>query len=273
MTVATAYPLRLDCASRASTEAGLAAVFSCTVEDLRRFVADPAKEAFFEANWSKLPAFEDWFYAQACEQLGTPTLPTELCWFHGTRVPAGTTFAEGILPLGQGIGRLRDAILSTLDDVAARAAVGAAFDRQHGKTMHFRNKVDHDIHWGPYAILVREVADHASAIGQHDYLAMPEIIDDLCEEVRIADGLDIRAAFEQGWAPAMVKFWAPCEESSGRYAVATALCYLRDCALRGRPHMGAVWCFDGENVAVAPERILGIEWVTEAHISAGRRGG
>lgn len=273
MTVTTAQLLRLDCASRATTEAGLSAVFSCTVEQLRSFVADPAREAFFEANWSKLPAFEDWLYAQACEQFGPPTLPTELCWFHGTRVPAGTTFAEGIFPLGQGIGRLREAILSTLDDEAAQAAVRVAFDRQHGKSMHFRNKVDHDIHWGPFAILVREVADHASAIGQHDYLAMPEIIDDLCEEVRISDGLDIRAAFEQRWVPAMVKFWAPCEDSSARYAVATALCYLRECALRGRSHMGAVWCFDGENVPVAPERIVGIEWVTEAHISAGRRGG
>lgn len=269
----TAPPQRLDCASRASTEAGLAAVFSCTVGDLRRFVADPTHETFFEANWATLPAFERWLYAQACAQLGQPALPAELCWFHGTRVPAGTTFAEGILPLGQGLGRLREAILSTLGDEAARAAVGAAFERQDGKSMHFRNKVDHDIHWGPYAILVREVGDHASAIGQHDYLAMPEIIDDLCEEVRIADGLDIRAAFEEHWVPAMVKFYAPCDEGSARYAVATALCYLRECALRGRPHMGAVWCFDGENTAVAPERILGIEWVTDAHSSAGRRGG
>ena len=251
----------------------MAAVFSCTVADVRRFVADPTRQAAFEANWETLPTFERWLYAQACEQLGVPTLPNELCWFHGTRVPSGTTFAEGILPLGQGLGRLKEAILSTLADAAARAAVGAAFDRREGHSMHFHNKVGDEIHWGPFAILVREVGDHANAIGQHDYLAMPEIIDDLCEEVRIADGLDIRAAFEERWVPAMVKFHAPCDEGSAEYAVATALCYLRDCALRGRPHMGSVWCFDGGNVAVLPERILGIEWVTEAHSSAGRRGG
>ncbi len=247
-------------------------VFSCSADDLLQFVSNPAHGIFFEENWAKLPSFEDWLYQQACAQLGKPSLPTELCWFHGTRVPAGTTFAEGILPLGEGMARLKEAILSTLEDIAEQRAVNAAFARQHGHSMHFHNKVGHQIHWGPFAILVREVADHASAIGQHDYLAMPEIIDDLCEEVRQADGLDIRTAFEERWLPAMVKFWAQADEDSARYAVATALCYLRECALRGRPGMGAVWCFDGENVAVPQERILDIEWVGGDWRNTGRRG-
>lgn len=270
MSANRALPLRLDCNSRASTESGLSAVFSCTVEELRRFVSDPSRDAFYEANWSTLPAFERWLYAQACEHLGEPNLPAELCWFHGTRVPVGTTFVEGIVPLGQGIQRLKEAILATLDDTAARAAVGAAFGRPEGSSMHFHNKVGHEIHWGPFAILVREVADHANALGQHDYLAMPEIVDDLCEEVRMADGIDIRAAFEDRWVPAMVKFYAPCDSDAAQYAVSTALCYLRECALSGRPRVGSVWCFDGGNVAVAPERILDIEWVEEAH--SGRAG-
>lgn len=40
------------------------------------------------------------------------------------------------------------------------------------------------MHGGPYAILVREVAEHTKAVGQHDYLGMPEIIEDLCQEIQ-----------------------------------------------------------------------------------------
>ena len=126
--------------------------------------------------------------------------------------------------------------------------------------MHFRTKVKMPLHWGPYAVLVREVADFARVCGQHDYLAMPEIIDDLCEDVRLASGLELRSVFEEGWKPAMVEFVAPAGESAP-FALAIAPCYLRECALNGRPGRGAVWCFDGRNRPVPPDHIIGVEWV------------
>lgn len=255
----TSHLLRLDCASRQTTEQSLVAAFGCSVDDLRRFVVDPTHGAHFEEHWQRLPEFERWLYQRACETLGQPRLPTEFCWFHGTRVPEGTTFSEGILPLGAWLPRLRAAVVATLDDEVAKREVELAFDREGGFDMHFGNKVKDAIHWGPFAILVREVADVAKSVGQHDYLGMPEIIEDLCEDVRLASGLDLLPVFEERWKPAMVKFFAPADDSAP-YALATALCYLRECALKGLPGHGAVWCFDGDNRAIPPERILGVEW-------------
>ena len=250
---------RLDCASRDSTEASLVRAFGCSADALRQFVADPAHGNYYEEHWQRLPEFERWFYGRACESLGLPQVPVEVCWFHGTRVPEGTTFSEGIVPLGLWLPRLRASVLATLADEGAKREVSAAFDREGGFGMHFRNKVRDSLHWGPFAILVREVADYASSIGQHDYLGMPEIIEDLCEDVRLASGLDLIAAFEKAWKPAMVKFVAPAGES-GEYALATALCYLRECALTGGPGHGAVWCFDASNQAIPAERVLSIGW-------------
>ena len=254
--------MRLDCATRQSTEQSLTAAFNCSVEALRKFVADTAHGAYYDEHWQRLDAFDRWFYQRACEQFGQPVLPTEICWFHGTRVPSGTTFAEGVLPLGDWLPSLREAVLGTLDDEDARREVVAAFDRQGGFGMHFGNKVKDPLHWGPYAILVREVADNAKAIGQHDYLAMPEIIEDLCEDVRLASGLDLLAVFEERWRPAMVKFTAPAGDAAD-FALAIALCYLRECALKDRPGFGAVWCFDGHGQAVPAGSILSVEGVTE----------
>lgn len=266
--VTTSHPLRLDCATRSSTEDSLVAAFGCTAKALRAFVSDPKAGPYFEKNWERLPEFERWVYQRACERLGQPRLPDEICWFHGTRVPGDTSFSEGLLPLGAWLPRLRASVLATLGDADALREVGLAFDREGGFGMHFRSKLKQPIHWGPYAILVREVADNPRAVSQHDYLGMPEIIVDLCEDVRLASGLDLLANFEQRWKPAMVKFVAPTRStSSGEFALATALCYLRDLALKGRPSTNSVWCFDGENNPIPPERILGVEWVVRQDVS------
>lgn len=253
--------LRLDCASRESTEASLLQSFGCPVAALREFVTDPTHGPYFEEHAEDLPFYFDrWLFEQACERLGQPAMPSELCWFHGTRVPEGTTFSEGILPLGAWLPRLRTSVMATLQDERAEQEVMLAFERQGGFDMHFRSKVQDPLHWGPYAILVREVADAPRDVGQHDYLGMPEIIEDLCTDVRLASGLDLLPLFEQRWVPAVVKFVAPAGDSAP-YALGIALCYLRECALKGRPGHGAVWCYDAHNIAVPPDRILSVEWV------------
>ncbi|NML45941.1 hypothetical protein HHL11_19485 [Ramlibacter sp. G-1-2-2] len=227
---------------------------------LREFVADPSLGIAYERDWEELPPFDRWLFQQACARLGRPALPKELCWFHGTRVPPTSDFSEGILPLGAWLPRLQAAVDATLDDVNMKREAAAAFARKGGFGMHFGMKVKDSLHWGPYAILVREVADYARTLGQHDYLGMPEIIEDLCEDVRLASGLELLPVLEQRWKPAVVKFTAPAGDSAG-YAVAVALCYLREVALQGRPGHGAVWCFDGGNTPVPADRIVAVEWV------------
>jgi len=253
-------PLRLDCETRQSAEASLLAAFGCTATALHRFLTDPAHLEYFEANYLTLPDFDRFLFQRACAVLGDPTLPTEFCWFHGTRIPSGTTFEDGILTLGQVLPRLESALVATLQDHAAQQAVQAAFGRKGGFGFHFGNKLNSPVHGGPFAILVREVAEYANELGQHDYLRMPEIVEDLCEDVLLASGLDLLSVFQEEWLPVVVKFVAPAGDS-GEFALAVALRYLRGCALVDKPDMGAVWCFDGENTAVPASSILRVDFV------------
>lgn len=254
-------PLRLDCETRQSAEASVLAAFGCTQSALRAFLADPEHLAHYEANWQTIPIdFDRFLYQRACESLGAPTLPTEFCWFHGTRVPAGTTFEEGILPLGAIVPSLQERLVAELEDPASRAAVLRAFATKGGNSFHFGNKLSHEVHSGPFAILVREVADYANELGQHDYLRMPEIIEDLCDEVKAECGLDLLPIYEERWRPAMVKFVAP-GGVSGEGGLTAALRYLRACALEGKPDKGAVCNFDGENRAVPVGQVLKVEFV------------
>jgi hypothetical protein len=41
----------------------------------------------------------------------------------------------------------------------------------------YQLKVPDPFHWGPFAMLVKEVAFHAHSVGNHDYLELAEIIE------------------------------------------------------------------------------------------------
>ena len=45
-------------------------------------------------------------------------------------------------------------------------------------------------HYGPYAMLVREIAFNSQVVGNHDYLKIPEIIEDMCMDVQKVYGVD-----------------------------------------------------------------------------------
>ncbi|MET3446200.1 hypothetical protein [Ralstonia sp. 1138] len=250
----------LDCETRLSAEASLLELFGCSLPNLQRFLIDPDHETYFNEHWRSLPEYDRFLYERACEALGVPHLPTKFCWFHCTRVPVGTTFDAGILPLGQVIPLLKETLVGLLDDPAAKREVDHAFAREGGFGCHFGNKLRNSLHWGPYAILVREVASYANELGQHDYLAMPEIIEDLCEEVKLASGLELLPVFQERLKPAIVKFVAPAG-ASAEFAVRVALRYLQSSLREGFPGHGAVWCFDGSNTVVPSGQVIKVEFI------------
>ena len=53
------------------------------------------------------------------------------------------------------------------------------FKKKGIKNYHYQLKTPDPFHWGPFAMLVRDVAFNAKAIGNHDYLWLPEIIEDI----------------------------------------------------------------------------------------------
>ena len=78
----------LDCETRLSAEASLLETFDCSSPDLRRFLTDPITKRSSTSTGRSLPEYDLFLNQRACEVLGNPRLPTELCWFHCTRVPA-----------------------------------------------------------------------------------------------------------------------------------------------------------------------------------------
>lgn len=103
-------------------------------------------------------------------------------------------------------------------------------------------KLSAPLHWRPFGILVREVASDAAELRQHDYMAMPEIIEDLCDDVSSPYGTDLLPIFQAKWRPALVKFTRP-PAGDGRVELQTALSYARSKFTEGKPRR--YWVYRG----------------------------
>lgn len=255
---ATVEQIILDCETFDSTLQSLAKVFKCSPAALRHFLASPEIGSHYEKHFYEMPEFDTYLYQVVGAKLGAAHLPDAVYWFHTTRVLPGTTFAEGILPLGHVLPKLKSILVEAVDDVDAKERLRAALDKNAIGDFHYQSKTGDELHWGPYAILVRDVAFSTEQLGQHDYLGMPEIIEDICNGIE-GIGAAIFRTFERKLRPAIVKFRA--ETDNHDRCVAIALCYVRSVLLEGGPEGSAVYCFDGEGVAVAAADIVKVEFV------------
>jgi hypothetical protein len=185
-----------------------------------------------------------------------------VCAFHGTRTldPNGF-FRDGVLPLGAVLDRLGDDLygvaggqLTAAEWRAIRAAIetGPLPPDPAGRSAYlYRLKVGETSLHGPYAHLVR---DHALAPieGQHDYLKIPEIVEDIARFT----GTDLQDRFERAARSCIVKF-RYYDVSPGK--TESAVTYLLSQA-RGEPHGdGSLDGIDRGGVAVPPQDVLCVD--------------
>jgi hypothetical protein len=118
------------------------------------------------------------------------------------------------------------------------------------------------MHFGPHALLVREIFFDPDAVGSHDYLGCPEIIQDIAGCYAAEYGGTLEHDFRAASRPCIVKFHSTTVDD---YALTSAFWYL-DSRLRGRPLSTLVtWSgFVGRGVPVLPSQIASVEVMTTA---------
>lgn len=185
-----------------------------------------------------------------------------ICAFHGTRTldPRGF-LRQGILPLGAMIDRLWDDLFSiagrhvtTAEWHAIRASIETG--RHHTglaeqSAFLYQLKVGRASLHGPYANLVR---DHviAPVEGHHDYLTVPEIVQDIARFT----GTDLQDRFERAAQSCVVKFR---HDDVTHHEIASAVSYLMSKA-HNEPHgFSSVHGIDCKGVAAAPQAVIAVD--------------
>lgn len=192
-------------------------------------------------------------------------------YFHGTRVLDPHAFLrDGIRPLGAMLDRLWDDLYGLCDEHVTPAQWQELRRDLEGSTptpLHeeqgarlYRLKFDKPGLHGPYASLVRDLVVTPIS-GHHDYLKIPEIIEDIAGCL----GLGLQARFEAQAASCVVKFR---HHEVNRHTVEAALLYVLT-RIQGQP-LGdsSVYGLDCKNVAVPASDAV---YVDEIDI-AGRSG-
>lgn len=245
----------LDCESLDSTLDSLGAIYQTNTKIIHEFFRSLDLDAHYETTKPLLPGDEE--VRRLLEQhiCRRPKPLARVNWFHLTRTFDPMSFKNGINPLAKDA----EPIWSMLCQVFEGTPHVDNLQTMRNKgvpNFQYNLKVGEALHAGPFGMLVQEVADCASEIGNHDYLAMPEIIEDICSGYLVAYNFDLEPFLKQTLIPARVKFWSDQITHDGCLEAAIYYSYLasRDQRLT----MNANTCFDGENRPIPPEQIINI---------------
>jgi hypothetical protein len=237
----------LDCESFESALRSISELYGASPQEVQKFLSN-----LDLTDYSQLrPMFEAHF--------GPHKSLDAVCWFHLTRVPANTKFSEGILPLHEALAKIWNTLISIPTDKGKRAnleqlkMVGVPNDLYLMKTQN-------RIHSGPYAMLVREVAFHANAVGNHDYLEFPEIVEDICEGYKEKFGDNIHEEIANTLRRCIVKVELPADDDVDDI-IESALLYCW-CKINNEElSFASNTCFDGGGASIPFESIRKIEFV------------
>lgn len=249
--------LVLDCETFDTTLDSLGQIFQCSPDSLKALLSRKEISTHFESHWQDLPDFRDYLYSVTEQHFGSPLALDAVCWFHTTRVLPGTTFSEGILPLNAALPQLKARLIDAVEDASVKEQLRDVLTTGGVADHHYFNKTNNSMHWGPFAILVREVAFCTEKLSQHDYLGMPEIIEDICNGFQKTSGVTLTDVFSTKLKPAIVKFTSATHHEES--CITTALCYVFSTIHEGALDSNSVYCFDGKNTLIPPQDILKVE--------------
>ncbi|HEV7395060.1 MAG TPA: hypothetical protein VGN86_01010 [Pyrinomonadaceae bacterium] len=131
------------------------------------------------------------------------------CWFHLTRAGSASNSEQGILPLGMQVDSIWDSLFDLLEGSFPNGKWNdfrhsIETDCSHHSANIYRLKTTKQHLWGPYAILIQGMAFDSKAHGNHDYLRIPEIIDDICTCFQDYSGINLREVYVQKTRPCII---------------------------------------------------------------------
>lgn len=246
----------LDCETQESVLQSLCSAYRCEPKDLTAILGPIDLDAIYESPDAPLVDVPDFLYEHLESALGSPDMPAEICWFHFTRTTPGNSFTGGICPLGEVLPKIWNTMLDLAPSPEVRCNL-AAFMRNGVPDFQFGLKAPNSVHWGPYGYLVPAVAGYSRELSQHDYLGMPEIVEDICNGYRARHGISLIEHYRNVLVPCTVKFKHPAEDR-GHDTLGVAASYLYGCLRKETPSSSWITCFDGNGKGVQAEAILSV---------------
>jgi len=247
----------LDCESYESSLKSICDLYEATAADVTGFLWAVDLDKEYEKRTTSVSSQDP--LADLFElRFGLPAQAfDQVRWFHLTRVPCGTDFAQGILPLHSMLKTIWQTVISIPTDAPTKANLQRL--QKEGLSNNFYGlKTQSLIHSGPYAVLVREAAFHARSMGNHDYLAFSEIIEDICNGYQKEFGERIHERIAAALKPCIVKF--ETAEEDGNRLVTPLLSYCWHKVHNEKLSFGINAGYNGGGIAIPNAAIRRVEF-------------
>lgn len=251
----------LDCQNEKSALQSVALYFKTDIENVKSTLTKNNLMKLFRMHHNKYDYFCDFLYDFFRKRFGVENIEYVM-WFHLSRSLNPKDYYEGIFPLNVILPKLqKDLYKLVWEEISENEweeicnGGGAGFRKER-----YNMKVSEKCHYGPYAMLVREIAFNAQAVGNHDYLNIPEIIEDMCMDVQKVYGVDVLDRFVEKATPIIVKFKQELlNNAKDKHYIGTALTYLYS-KLRGESlSLGCNTCYTGYGIAIQKNDIVSVE--------------
>lgn len=248
----------LDCENRSSAAYSLSCIYKVPEQELDAFLKGTDLDRHYEENETDNAGDRELtlLFERA---FGCIALPIDrICWFHLTRASADADFMSGIFPLNEALPIVWDTIIKILQGTAHEAPL-CRLKKNGVPNFHYQHKVGRPMLAGPYAMLVKETAFRSREMGNHDYLGLPEIVEDICNGYHNESGVMIHDIVRISLVPYIIKFWS--SEIIGKSCIESALYYLYRTTHGHSLSINANTCFDGRNRIIPREQIVKVETV------------
>lgn len=183
-------------------------------------------------------------------------------WFHLTRLYKNDDFRSGILPLVDVVEDKWDKLYNLISDKLSenewsqfRKNMEMGELGPHSSLYKFR--MSNNGFKGPYAISIKETAFMSDQIRHHDYLAVPEIIKDICFCYEQTFGQDLFKEYTKNSNPCIVKFKT---EYSHPNLIGKVLFYLYQRVHEEELNSHCKTNYNANGNKIPPEDILKIEY-------------
>ena len=237
----------LDCETYEIALHSVSQIMRIPQEELRSHLANINYEVLYEEHQFEFP-FEEFVLQTVCNKFCVNDFRIDLIyWFHLSRTMHPEWFSEkGILSLREMEPLLRadiETLRQQMPNPPHYTCSGTTYRMLHDSSRQ-----------GPFAMLVKDVAFCHDKIGHHDYLSIPECVEDM--------GADIAKLFYNNSASVIVKFHAVPQFAAETY-LEHVLCYLY-CAFNQKElFFGCNTCYEAPLHKILPEDIVYVEEVSE----------
>lgn len=246
----------LDCETRESTLSCIAEAYGIHEAEIFTFLNDFNLERHYEENNPMQVGSRELKNIFDTHFNRKPKIFDQIAWFHLTRTNSNNTFENGILPLTISLDNVWEEIINVFEE-SEHGPLLVEMRKNGVDNFQYNLKADDPLYAGPYAMLVRESAYRAKEIGNHDYLWLPEIMEDICNAYLARHGIKIHEILCAALSPKIVKFYSDGDRSED--CTVAALYYIYIKAHGQEMSIYSNTCFDGNNEAIPSEQILNVE--------------